>query len=190
MRADLRLGAVLLLAVGWSAPATAQKGVPPTAVTVGGYAMISDRTMMENLSQSAESHTFVDLLRLAGMSDMLRQNGPLTVFVPSEGAFDALPTGMLDMLRKSENKAKLVALLSNHIVPGVYSSARLHLMLRTGKGASELDTINDGKLQIGANGPNNVVLRNSTGIVANIKIYDVKQSNGVAFVIDRVVLPG
>ena len=53
-----------------------------------------------------------------------------------------------------------------------------------------METLGGGKLLIGTNGPSNIVLRNATGIAADIAIYDVKDANGVVFVIDRVVQPG
>lgn len=170
-------------------PALAQKGVPPTVVVVGGYGMVSDRNMIENLSQSADNHVFMDLLRASDMTDALRQDGPFTVFVPTDEAFAALPAGTLDALRKPEGKARLTSLMSNYVVPGIFSSARLRLLLRS-KEQVELDTLNGGKIVIGSNGPSNLVVRNAGGIAADITLYDVKQGNGVVFIIDRVALPG
>ena len=171
-------------------PASAQKGVPPTTVIVGAHAMESDRDIVENLSQSNDNHVFMDLLQASGMLEALRQKGPFTVFAPTDEAFAALPEGFVETLHRQENRQKLVALLSAHIVPDIYSSARLRFALRVGKGQAELETLSGGKLVIGTNGPSNLVLRNATGISADITIYDVKQVNGVVFVIDRVVQPG
>ena len=75
------------------------------------------------------------------------------------------------------------------IVPGTYSSARLHFLQR-GKGQTELDTVSGGKLIVGQNGPTNLVLRDPKGDTAAITIYDAKQANGVIFVTDRVMQPG
>ena len=172
-----------------ASPVQAQKGVPPTVVFVGGYGMVSDRDLVENLSQSNDTRVFMDLLHSSGLIDSLRQKGPFTVFVPTDEAFSKLPAGMIDSLRRPENKPKLFALLSEHVVPEIYSSSRLRLLLR-GKGQVELDTLNGGKLGIGMNGPSNLVLRNASGVAASITLYDVKQANGVIFIIDRVVLPG
>ena len=108
-------------------PTWAQKGVPPTTVVVGGHAMVSDRDIVENLSQSSDNHVFMDLLEASGLADTLRQKGPFTVFAPTDEAFAALPEGFLDTLRREENRAKLVALISAHIVPDIFSSARLRL---------------------------------------------------------------
>ena len=173
-----------------SAPAMAQKGVPPSAVIVGGQPMVSDHDIVENLSRSGDHTTFYGLLQLAGMVDPLRGHGPFTVFAPTNAAFAALPSGMVDALRRPENKNNLAALLSLQIVAGNYSSARLHFMLRSGKGQAELDTVGEGKLVVSTNGPMNLVIRDPKGATASIILYDAKQANGVLFVTDRVLQPG
>lgn len=173
-----------------AAPAWAQKGVPPTSVSIGGHAMPSDHDIVDNLSQSADHTVFVGLLHLAGMMPALQDHGPFTVFAPTNGAFAALPAGMLDTLRRPENKAGLVALLSMQILQGNFSSARLRYILRGAKAPVDLDTVSDAKIGLTFNGPSNLVLRDPKGNVADILIYDAKQSNGVVFVTDRVLQPG
>ena len=171
-------------------PAMAQKGVPATSVLVGGHAMVSDHDIMDNLSGSADHTDFVSLLRSAGMADALQAHGPFTVFAPTNAAFAALPPGTMDSLRRPENRSSLLALLSMQILPGNFSSARLHYLLRAGKGQAELDTVSDGKLTLTTNGPSNLVLRDPKGNLADVLIYDAKQSNGVVFVTDRLLQPG
>ena len=178
-------------AVALFAPAAwAQKGVPPTTVIVGRHPMVSDHDIIANLSKSTDHHVLLDLLRLAGLEGTLQSHGPFTVFAPTDTAFAALPQGQVDSLRRPENKAALVALLSMQIVPGTYSAARLHYLLRSGKGTTELDTLNGGKLTVGTNGPTNLVLHDAEGEPADITLYDAKQANGVVFVTDRVLQPG
>lgn len=50
--------------------------------------------------------------------DTLEGKGPFTVFAPTNGAFDALPKGVLANLLKPENKKRLVDLLTFHVVAG------------------------------------------------------------------------
>ena len=109
------------------------------------------------------------------------------MFAPTDAAFAALPPGLLDSLRKPENKTALVALLSMQIVLGNYSSARLHLLMRTGKGQTALDRVKEGSLTVVANGPLNLMVRYPKGDTANVILYDAKQANGVVFVTDRVM---
>ena len=182
------LGAGLAFVV--VSPALAQKGVPPTTVLVDGHAMASDHDIVDNLSQAPDHTVFLGLLRSAGMLDGLQAHGPFTVFAPTNEAFAALPAGALDALRRPENKANLVALLSQHILPGTFSTARLRYLLRAGKGQVDLDTVGEGKLTVTLNGPSNLVVKDQKGTLADIVIYDVKQANGVVFVTDRVLQPG
>ncbi len=179
-----------VIAFGATMPALAQKGVPPTTVTVGGHPMASDQDLMANLALSEDHTVLMGLLHAAGMVDGLRGHGPFTLFAPTNAAFAALPPGMLDSLRRPEAKSGLVALLSAQILPGNFSSARLHYMLRSNKGPVDLDTVNDGKLTVFLNGPANLAIRDGKGNSAAVTLYDVKQANGVLFVTDRVLQPG
>ena len=172
-----------------AAPAMAQRGVAPSTIIVGGAPMISDRDMMENLSRSSTNRIFIGLIQAAGLADTLRQRGPLTVFVPTDAAFAAMPPGQLDALRKPEGKPALVKLLQAHIILGDYSSTRLRFLMRGNKNQAELDDIDEGKLTVTTNGPSNLVLRDAKGTMTDIILYDVRQANGVVFVIDRVLAP-
>jgi uncharacterized surface protein with fasciclin (FAS1) repeats len=185
------IGSIVIAALLCISPlrvAWAQKGIPPTSVIVGGHAMASDHDLMDNLVQSDDHTVLLGLFRSAGMVDLLHSHGPFTLFAPTNAAFAALPAGVLDSLRRPENKASLVALLSMELLPGNFSSARLHYLLRA-KGSVELDTISDAKLTLFANGPVNLAIRDARGSVAAITLYDAKQVNGVLFVTDRVLQP-
>ena len=180
----------LVLAGLFPPPVLAQKGVPPTSVVVGGHPMVSDRDIIENLSQSPDHAIFLGLLRTAGMADALQGHGPFTVFAPTDTAFAALPAGTLDALRRPEGRGALVNLLSEHILPGNFPLARLRYLLRTGKGQVDIDSVNEGKVTVATNGPANLTVRGLKGDPVDIVIYDAKQANGVLFVTDRVLQPG
>ncbi len=186
----LAYAAFVVALAGASSASWAQRGVAASTVTVGGHAMASDRDLMENLAQSSDHTVFLGLLHDAGMAEALQGHGPFTVFAPTNAAFAALPPGVLEALRRPESKERLVALLSMQVVAGNYSSARLHFLLRAGKGQTELETIDEGKLEVTTNGPSNLVVKDSKGGLAAITLYDAKQANGVLFVTDRVLLPG
>ena len=190
MNRMVRLSLAAGLASLASIAASAQKGVPPTAVIVAGHPMVSDHDIMDNLSQSPEHTVFLGLLRIAGMVEALQAHGPFTVFAPTDAAFAALPTGLVEMLRRPENKPALVALLSEQILPGNFSSARLRYLLRASKGSVDVETVSDSKVTFMTNGPSNLVVRDPKGNVADIVIYDAKQANGVVFITDRVLQPG
>ena len=62
--------------------------------------------------------TLVAAVKAAGLVETLKGEGPYTVFAPTNEAFAKLPKGTLESLLKPENKQKLVAILTYHVVPG------------------------------------------------------------------------
>ena len=62
--------------------------------------------------------TLVAAVKAAGLVETLKGKGPFTVFAPTDEAFAKLPAGTVESLLKPENKAKLVAILTYHVVPG------------------------------------------------------------------------
>ena len=120
--------------------------------------------------------------------ETLKGAGPFTVFAPTNAAFAALPKGTVDNLLKPENKAALSGILTYHVVAGDMSAAALVAAIKAGKGKAELTTVNGGKLWAMRQGKH-VVLKDEKGNVARVTIADVKQSNGVIHVINKVLLP-
>jgi uncharacterized surface protein with fasciclin (FAS1) repeats len=120
--------------------------------------------------------TLATALQAAGLVDTLKGKGPFTVFAPTDEAFAKLPAGTVEDLLKPENKEKLVAILTYHVVPGEVKAAQVTKMnsAKTVNGQSLAITINDG-----------------TVMVDNAKVVktDILCSNGVIHVIDSVVLP-
>lgn len=84
---------------------------------VGGAAMYPQKNIVENALNSKDHTTLVAAVKAAGLVDTLQGKGPFTVFAPTNAAFAALPAGTVDTLLKPENKAKLVAILTYHVVP-------------------------------------------------------------------------
>ncbi len=104
-------------------------------------------------------------------------------------AFSALPDGTVDTLLKPENKDALVNVLTYHVVPGRWTYSELNAAVKKGKGMAELKTANGEWLTAKMNGPNNIILTDGNGGMANVTVYDVLQSNGVIHSIDHVLLP-
>lgn len=67
--------------------------------------------------------TLVAAVQAAGLVETLKGAGPFTVFAPTDEAFAKLPAGTVETLLKPENKAKLVAVLTYHVVPGKVMAA-------------------------------------------------------------------
>jgi uncharacterized surface protein with fasciclin (FAS1) repeats len=79
--------------------------------------------------------------------------------------------------------------LTYHVVPGRYTSVDLDKLIREGNGTATLKTASGGTLTFAKNGERNITVTDETGAVADISVYDVLQSNGVIYSVDRVLMP-
>ena len=119
--------------------------------------------------------TLVAALDAADKTSKLQEKGPYTVFAPTDEAFAALPKGTVENLLKPENKAKLGALLAYHVMEGKVMAADVKTMKAPTANGADLDVkVANGKVMIND---------------AKVVKADVKASNGVIHVIDKVLMP-
>jgi len=125
--------------------------------------------------------TLVTAVTEADLVETLSGTGPFTVFAPTNSAFASLPEGTLASLLLPENKAKLQAVLTYHVVAGKVMSSDLSngQVVKTVQGANLTVRIMDGK----------VMLEDATGAMAEVVTADIEATNGVVHVINSVVLP-
>lgn len=156
---------------------------------VGGAEMYPNKNIIENAVNSKDHTTLVAAVKAAGLVETLQGEGPFTVFAPTNEAFAKLPKGTVESLLMPENKAKLQAVLTYHVVAGKVSAMDLMKKIKDGKGKAELTTINGGTLTAMLKGKK-VQLKDAAGTISTVTIADVNQSNGVIHVVNTVVLPG
>ena len=156
---------------------------------VGGAPMYSTKTIVENAVNSKDHTTLVAAVKAAGLVETLQGPGPFTVFAPVNAAFDALPAGTVDTLLKPENKDQLVKVLTCHVVAANALSDVIGNMIADDGGTHAVKTVGGCVLQAKMDG-GKITLTDETGGVAHVTIADVRQSNGVIHVIDKVLLPG
>lgn len=151
------LSLALILSAAASASA-AEKDIVDTAVGAGSF------------------KTLAAALKAADLVDTLKGKGPFTVFAPTDEAFAKLPPGTVEMLLKPENKKKLVAVLTYHVVPGKVMAKDVVTLTeaKTVQGSSAKITVKGGKVMVDA---------------ANVVKTDIEASNGVIHVIDAVIMP-
>jgi uncharacterized surface protein with fasciclin (FAS1) repeats len=120
--------------------------------------------------------TLVAAVQAAGLVETLKGKGPFTVFAPTDEAFAKLPAGTVESLLKPENKEKLVAVLTYHVVPGKVMAADVVKL-------TEAPTVQGSKAK--------VKVADGTVMIDNAKVVktDIETSNGVIHVIDAVILP-
>ncbi|MEM8561122.1 MAG: fasciclin domain-containing protein [Pseudomonadota bacterium] len=134
-------------------------------------------TVVEIAAGNPDFSTLVAAVQAADLVDALSAEGPFTVFAPTNEAFAALPEGTVDMLLLPENKDKLVAILTYHVVPGKVMAAEVVEM-------TEATTLEGDTIAIA------VTDEGVTVDGANVIATDIVGSNGVIHVIDAVIMPG
>ncbi|NSY61240.1 fasciclin domain-containing protein [Agrobacterium tumefaciens] len=155
---------------------------------VGGAAMYENKNIIENAVNSKDHTTLVAAVKAAGLVETLQGKGPFTVFAPTNEAFDKLPKGTVETLLKPENKAQLTKILTCHVVAADAMSSAIEKMIKDDNGTHDVKTVG-GCILKAKESMGKITLTDEAGGVAHVTIADVKQSNGVIHVIDKVLLP-
>jgi uncharacterized surface protein with fasciclin (FAS1) repeats len=155
---------------------------------VGGAAMYKNKDIVDNAVNSKDHTTLVAAVKAAGLVETLKGKGPFTVFAPTNSAFDMLPAGTVNTVLMPENKAMLTKILTYHVVSGNMDSKKIMKAIKKGNGKAMLKTVSGGTLTASMDGKN-LMLTDEKGGMATVTIANVKQSNGVIHVIDKVLMP-
>jgi uncharacterized surface protein with fasciclin (FAS1) repeats len=134
------------------------------------------KNIVETAVAAGDFKTLVTALKAAGLVDTLNGPGPFTVFAPTDAAFAKLPAGTVQDLLKPENKEKLVAILTYHVVAGDVTAKDVVKL-------TEAKTLNGKDVKISVQG-GKVMINDATVVKA-----DIACSNGVIHVIDSVLIP-
>ncbi|MFG0326679.1 MAG: fasciclin domain-containing protein [Phycisphaerales bacterium JB037] len=150
-------------------------GTTDTASTMT-VAMEYDKDIIEIASGAGSFNTLVAAVKAAGLVDVLKSDGPFTVFAPTDEAFAKLPKGTVENLLKPENRDTLIAILTYHVLPAKVEASQVVNTAAAG-------TVNGQRVQFSVDA-NGVRIDN-----ARIIKTDITASNGVIHVIDSVILP-
>jgi uncharacterized surface protein with fasciclin (FAS1) repeats len=163
--AGWHLGGVVLAGSGYAGDSYA-----------GGSKSASSKDVVDTAVAAGRFETLAAALKAAGLVETLKGAGPFTVFAPTDEAFAKLPAGAVEELLKPENKEKLTAVLTYHVVPG-------KALAKDVTGMSSAKTVNGKELSLKTDG-GKVMVDGATVVKA-----DVEASNGVIHVIDTVLMP-
>jgi len=157
---------------------SAAAAAPETELLPGQEAIVdpdSDPNILQIALGSKDHTTLVAAVKAAEQTTALANNGPLTVFAPTNAAFAALPEGTVDNLLLPENKMTLISVIQMHAAPGSYTLAQLK----------------DGQSLFVASGHNvKVEVREDGTYVHGAKILGtVNAANGIVHVVDKVFTP-
>ena len=159
--------------------AIAMATVPFAIAATGGKP--AEKNLVETAVSAGNFKTLIAAVKAAGLVGALSGPGPLTVFAPTDAAFNKLEKskpGTIAMLLKPKNKSKLTAILTYHVVPGKIMASDV-LKLKNG---TKVKTLNG----------ESITVHNKHGVRvnnANVVRTDIVCSNGVIHVIDAVILP-
>lgn len=154
---------------------TAETDVKPKPVGTTAPLQQKTNTLVDLAASSKQYKTLVAAIKAADLAETLSGEGPFTLFAPNDAAFQKLPKGTLEKLLKPENKSALQQVLKYHVLSGTLMSKDL----KTGAVA----TVEGSKVSFKVVGKK-VTINNAQILKAN-----VKASNGVAYAIDRVLIP-
>jgi len=154
----------------------------PAAALAGGYGYkdknkaMGSNDIIDTARSAGSFNTLIAAVQAADLTETLKSTGPFTVFAPTDDAFAKLPSGTVENLLRPENKAKLQAILTYHVVAGkVMASDAVNL--------TSAKTVNGESFRISRSG-DALMVDDATVIKA-----DVVAENGVIHVIDRVIMP-
>jgi uncharacterized surface protein with fasciclin (FAS1) repeats len=149
---------------------------PQSAPAAAAAEEAAKKDIVDTAVAAGDFKTLAAALKAAGLVDTLKGEGPFTVFAPTDDAFAKLPAGTVESLLKPENKEKLVAILTYHVVPA-------KAMAKDVAGMTSAKTVNGKKLKLKVDGDKVNVNE------ATVTKADIETSNGVIHVIDAVLLP-
>ena len=156
---------------------------------VGGAPMFETKNIVENAVNSADHTTLVAAVQAAGLVDALQTAGPFTVFAPVNAAFAALPAGTVESLLLPENRDTLTKILTAHVVAGDLTGAQIMRRAKASKdGYFHMQTLSGDALSATVRG-SKLYIVDESGNASQVTIGDVKQSNGVIHVVNKVLLP-
>ncbi len=128
-------------------------------------------------ASSSDFSTLASLLQTSGLADILRQQGPFTIFAPTNQAFAALPPETLERLQKPENREELIKILNYHVVSGQFAANQLS--------PGELKTVENNPVNIQVDPASNQIVVNNASVIQP----NIQASNGVIHAINQVLVP-
>jgi uncharacterized surface protein with fasciclin (FAS1) repeats len=174
LKSSVVLGVVTILLASSSAAVAGEKCAKNSVTTVA-YAKEKKMDIVDTAVNAGSFKTLAAALKAAGLVDTLKGKGPFTVFAPTDEAFAKLPAGTVQTLLKPENKDKLVAILTYHVVAGKVKAADVVKL-------KSAETVLGQTVAIDAT--DGVKVNNAKVVKA-----DIDCGNGVIHVIDTVLLP-
>lgn len=173
---------ILTACGGGSSEVASESSALPNNTPLGQASVVddvSDPNILQVAIGSADHSTLVAAVQAAQIEHVLVNAGPLTVFAPTNAAFEKLPEGTVETLLKPENKGDLTTILTRHAAPGSFDIEKL-------KGEADKGR----KLYMATGDYLEVTTQGDDVFVNGVKVLaSVQTSNGIINVVDEVILP-
>jgi len=171
------------------AAACQQQGGDPAAnqAAPAGAGQQAKQPIAKGIAAAPDLGRFSNALKAAGLDVTLSGAQAYTVFAPTDSAFEKLEGDGADALVAPENKARLVSLLTGHIVPGTVTAEDLRGAIDRGKGKAQIATVGAGTLVFTRSG-DFIVVEGPNGNPSQLGA-ETLQSNGVVHSLDTVLMP-
>lgn len=154
-----------------------------------GALMSPSNNIMDNLSSSPEFSVLVNAIKTAGLTDTFNGNNAITIFAPTNKAFEKLESGKLDTLLLPVHQGELTNLLQYHAIAGRITSKDIERQIKAGNGQAIFTTLSGGVLKARINENRNIALTDENGDQGVISKFDIPQSNGILHIISSVLTP-
>ncbi|MEO0527227.1 MAG: fasciclin domain-containing protein [Bacteroidota bacterium] len=147
-----------------------------------------DQSIIKSTEDSENHTTLLAAVRAVDLERTLDEDGPFTVFAPSDIAFKKLSADKVANLLLPENKQELHSVVTYHIVAGELTASKMLKAMCRGKGKATFTTVQGNEITATMRGVD-IVLTDNFGNTAKITTADSNQCNGVIHEIDSVILP-
>ena len=148
-----------------------------TEEPAAGYDSASEGSIVDVAASNDDFSILVEAVQAAGLADTLSADMPMTLFAPTNAAFEALPEGTLEQLLLPENQEALRQILTYHVIEGEVPAS----------------AVTTGEVPSAAGSPISIQVNDATGEVmvnqAMVTETDIQASNGIIHAIDQVILP-
>lgn len=172
-----------------SAKTVAQRDKNVKTKIVNGSPMLANLNIIENVSRAKDYSILLNAIKTAGLTETFESRGPITIFAPTNSAFEKLPGGKLDSLLLPGNKYLLSSLITYHAIPGKISARDIARNIHEHKGTATYTTLAGSKIAATIDANRNIILTDESGGRCIISQFDVEQKNGMLHVVNNVFIP-
>ena len=162
---------------------------PGKTRNIEGAVINQSNNIVTNMSSSPNFSTFANAIKTAGLTDTFAGSGVITVFAPTNKAFEKLAPGQLDSLLLPVHNKELSKLLLYHAIAGRVTSKDIERQIIAAGGQTTLITLSGGVLTARINENRNIVLTDENGNQSMVSKFDILQSNGILDIVTTVLIP-